>query len=292
MSYAILNLCWPLPMSPSAKAVLVSLADQADDQGYCWPSLETISKRTCLSRRAVIDAIQWLEASKIVAADRTNGRHTKYRVTPDDFVASHKRSVRSEGRKAMARAVLEQLQMPHGCGNSTGAVAAPTDANAAPPPVQMPPQPVQMPHTNHQEPSLDSSTTIKNAANKVAALPKSAKRGAAAEITLKAYLAQCQAEGKKPIPDNHAVRRYAADVGLSDEMLEVAWLEFRDRHLNDRAAKRYKDWCATFAASVKSRWYKLWYIGDDGKPAWTSTGLQARTAIEAQLQREQEAVHG
>lgn len=72
--------CWPLQMPPTPKAVLVSLADNANDQGVCWPSIATISKRTCFSERAVQNAIRWLEDQGYLVADRSNGRHTRYEV--------------------------------------------------------------------------------------------------------------------------------------------------------------------------------------------------------------------
>lgn len=71
-------LVWPMQMSPAQKAVLVSLADNANDSGYCWPSIEKICERTCLGRTAVIQAIKWLEAEKYLQADRSNGRKTTY----------------------------------------------------------------------------------------------------------------------------------------------------------------------------------------------------------------------
>lgn len=74
--------CWPLAMPPTAKAVLISLADNANDHGECWPSLATIAVRTCFSERAVQNAIRWLESAKVLTADRSNGRHTRYCVTP------------------------------------------------------------------------------------------------------------------------------------------------------------------------------------------------------------------
>lgn len=88
MSTRIMALCWPLRMPPTAKSVLISLADNANDSGYCWPSIETICERTCFSRRAVIDAIHWLEAEKYVTADRSNGRKTAYWVTPNQCSSS------------------------------------------------------------------------------------------------------------------------------------------------------------------------------------------------------------
>jgi hypothetical protein len=154
MSNNVLNQCWPLKMPPTAKLVLISMADQADDDGRCWPSIQHLSDRTCVSKRAVIDAIKWLESSAVLIADRSNGRHTRYQIKPAVFVPSGVRSPRTQGRATSADAAPTSadaapvpVQMPHQCKSSTSADAAPTSADAAPVPVQMPHQPVQMPHT-------------------------------------------------------------------------------------------------------------------------------------------------
>lgn len=78
MSTQIMAKCWPLQMPPTPKAVLISLADNANDAGVCWPSIPTICQRTCLSERTVHGAIKWLEANGHLRADRSNGRHTRY----------------------------------------------------------------------------------------------------------------------------------------------------------------------------------------------------------------------
>lgn len=75
--------CWALQMPGVAKAVLISLADNANDAGFCWPSIETICDRTCFKRRAVIDAIKWLEDNGHLSANRSNGRHTTYTLHPN-----------------------------------------------------------------------------------------------------------------------------------------------------------------------------------------------------------------
>ena len=72
-------------MRPPAKAVLISLADMANDEGYCWPSIDRLCERTCYGRTAVIEAIGWLEARGVVRANRTNGRKTTYWVMPEKF---------------------------------------------------------------------------------------------------------------------------------------------------------------------------------------------------------------
>jgi hypothetical protein len=78
--------CWPLQMPPTPKSVLLSLADNANDHGECWPSIATIATRTCFSERAVQRAIAWLEAEGLLSADRSNGRHTRYTLTPPSLV--------------------------------------------------------------------------------------------------------------------------------------------------------------------------------------------------------------
>lgn len=75
--------CWPLQgMSPAQKSVLISLADNANDDGVCWPSVARITERTCLSERAVRNAIRWLEEAGILVSHQRNGRSTWYTVTP------------------------------------------------------------------------------------------------------------------------------------------------------------------------------------------------------------------
>ena len=63
------------------KFVLISLADQADENGYCWPSIEFTSDRTSLSKRSVINAIKALEDQGFLFANRMNGRRTTYTIT-------------------------------------------------------------------------------------------------------------------------------------------------------------------------------------------------------------------
>lgn len=78
MSTIIMNKCWPLKMSPAQKSVLISLADNSSDEGFCWPSVKTISKRTCLSERSVQRAINWLEERGLLKRDLRHKRSTMY----------------------------------------------------------------------------------------------------------------------------------------------------------------------------------------------------------------------
>lgn len=74
--------CWPLQMSPAQKAVLISLADNANDEGVCWPSIAKISFRTCLSERAVQNAIKWLASVNLVTVHERAGRSSYFTIDP------------------------------------------------------------------------------------------------------------------------------------------------------------------------------------------------------------------
>lgn len=117
------------------------------------------------------------------------------------------------------------------------------------------------------------------------AKPAPVSRG---DKTLKTYISECKAAGDKPIPEDHYVRTYCRDAGITDDMAAIAWLRFREDHtIGTRKAKRYADWPAAFANSVKDRWYRLWLVNAEGEANWTNEGLQARRVTEAQ-QRESE----
>lgn len=82
MSVAMISAVRPLRMPSSPKAVLVALADYADDSGLAWPSIPKICEFTCLCERSVHAAVKWLEQSGLIKCDRTDGRHTRYSITP------------------------------------------------------------------------------------------------------------------------------------------------------------------------------------------------------------------
>lgn len=140
MSTVVMAAVWPLQMQPTAKAVLVSLADNANDQGHCWPSLATIAERTCLSRRAVIYAVAYLERAGALSRVRGGpGRSTYYVVTPSAFDAK----ASQESPRQAARSD-DMVHLPHQGACRTRAPAAPTGAPAA---LDV----VHLPHPNRKE---------------------------------------------------------------------------------------------------------------------------------------------
>ena len=64
---------------PLVKFVLVALADQADDYGYCWPSQKTIAKKVCQGERTVrrhIATLRDLGLLTVIRRSSTRGRRS------------------------------------------------------------------------------------------------------------------------------------------------------------------------------------------------------------------------
>lgn len=89
MSIRIMNAVWhsQLPESVSknkrstVKIVLLKLADNANDNGKCWPSMARIAHETELSERSVVRAIDCLKKENIIIArtHRKDGvKHNTY----------------------------------------------------------------------------------------------------------------------------------------------------------------------------------------------------------------------
>lgn len=62
-----MNWSWEQQLGPVPKLVLMALADNADDHGYCWPKLRTIATKCCVSERTIQRTIKDLLASGLLS---------------------------------------------------------------------------------------------------------------------------------------------------------------------------------------------------------------------------------
>src|SRR4051794_39682647 len=60
MSIRMMSLVWELDLPDSEKLVLLALADCANDEGDCWPSVATLTKKCSKSERTVQNCIRTL----------------------------------------------------------------------------------------------------------------------------------------------------------------------------------------------------------------------------------------
>lgn len=78
MSLRATKWAWSVSTNSTAKLVLVALAEHADEAGLCWPSIARLSEFTCLSERAIRNALRDLERAELIATDQRGGRLSRY----------------------------------------------------------------------------------------------------------------------------------------------------------------------------------------------------------------------
>lgn len=85
VSLKVTNWVWARSKSRNgARLVMLALADRADDDGFCWPSIEDLAERTRLSPRAVQKGIASLVEDGELKVENGGGRHrsNRYQIIP------------------------------------------------------------------------------------------------------------------------------------------------------------------------------------------------------------------
>jgi hypothetical protein len=123
------------------------------------------------------------------------------------------------------------------------------------------------------------STEALSAPTPSAEKAKSKKR---TPTSLQAFMDECKARGERVMPDDDPLTTWGEKVGVPFDLLNLAWVVFKNRYLED-PSKRQSDWRAHFRTAVKSNWYHLWYFDARGDCFLTTAGEQARRAHDAGL---------
>ena len=85
MSIALMTEAWKAEMPTGRKFVLLALCDNANDQGECYPSIQTIAGKCSMCERAVQGHLADLEQAGMVVRAIRKGRSTLYRIDPRRF---------------------------------------------------------------------------------------------------------------------------------------------------------------------------------------------------------------
>ena len=294
--------CWPLQMPPTPKAVLVSLADQSNDQGGCWPALSTLCERTCLGERAVRKALRWLEDTGILQTERRNKRDGSmtsnfYTVNPAAFrPAEPYEGEPADARHAAAAAPVFSKSPPAPHSPPPRHVVPTPPARRAPPP---PAPDAGAPGTTCPltviEPILNTPPNPPAGGRRARTEPTGEGRTApdrsSPMMGFDEWLAECVRRGEKAIPEQDSIFDYCDQVGIDREVLALHWVEFKRRRSAAKKRQRGVDgWRQTFRTSVRDNWYRLWFIRIGERAQLTTVGAQALMAMQAeQARRDNEA---
>ena len=105
MSVKIQSECWKVKIPPTQKLVLICLSEFADDSGHCFPSVDTIAKRTGLNSRSVRRAVSELERLGILSRSFCTGKRTDYIINPCHSVTPDRESPLTESTLTPDRGV-------------------------------------------------------------------------------------------------------------------------------------------------------------------------------------------
>lgn len=143
-----MNWAWDQTLEPTAKIVLLALADISDDRGKSWPSIPTIARKVCASERTVQRVVHRLGSKKdgrpallkIVPRSRTNGSRSSniYLLQmPGDNLSPDENDL--DQPDADDRGVVAQLRQEGGDSVVTG--GGDTAESPPEPPTEPPPEP-------------------------------------------------------------------------------------------------------------------------------------------------------
>jgi hypothetical protein len=82
MSVRVMTLVWEMDLPDSEKLVLLALADCANDEGHCWPSMATLARKCSKSDRTVQLAVKMLCAKGHLTRREVPGKGCNYTVHP------------------------------------------------------------------------------------------------------------------------------------------------------------------------------------------------------------------
>lgn len=82
MSIRIMSLVWDISLGDSDKIVLLALADNANDEGACWPSIATLARKCSKDERTVQRVIARLIEAKHISRVERSGTSNMWRVHP------------------------------------------------------------------------------------------------------------------------------------------------------------------------------------------------------------------
>ena len=83
-----MTLVWDMDLPTTQKIVLLALADNANDEGICWPSITTLEKKTSLHRATIIRTISELEDKNHLSRSTESGKTNTYRLNPSHSATS------------------------------------------------------------------------------------------------------------------------------------------------------------------------------------------------------------
>ena len=116
MSIRALNWAFDVDLEPSAKIVLLSLADHADDTGQCWPSQQTLAKKTSQSVDSVQRRLKELERLGFITHTARRRASHVYQLLWGEVLKPQTAASKDLAPQITVKEPQIDVLMPHCCG--------------------------------------------------------------------------------------------------------------------------------------------------------------------------------
>ena len=138
MSIRIMSAVWELDLQASEKLVLLALADNANDEGLCWPSIATIARKCGKGDRSVQQAIQELQKLGHLTRDEVVGKGCRYTIHPRNNCAPAENSPPQKTTDTPAESAPKPSRTINTSEAKASSVTRAPKANAFPAPADVP----------------------------------------------------------------------------------------------------------------------------------------------------------
>jgi len=294
----------------NAKYILYMLANAANHDFECWPSLYTLSAEMGVGLTAVKSALKSLERDGHITIKARFNKSNVYKVHPlesaelksllvDKPASKDRETLLDEAFRAIQekkkscavenkKKTQEKLMGRNPAHQNLQSMGRNPTFNGSEYGSTVSRNPASNNHlismNNKEEAGASpspSSSVIEEKKQRHAKNPK-AKKTAGGLMTLAQYLEHCDETGAYPLPETHYVWVRAEKMGLPDELVLLDWHAFKDKYLNDQNAKnkKYADWLQHFCNSLQKNWNGLYFKKADGSVVLTTAG------------KNQQAIHG
>lgn len=118
MSVRLISAVWSdAPYEGGVLLVLLALADYCNDNGECWPRVDSIAKKARLTERQVYSILRQLKTDGVLTVQSGGGRgiSSRYKINPETLKPN---SLNSTSLKSEAETLKSTTQNPEICSSA------------------------------------------------------------------------------------------------------------------------------------------------------------------------------
>jgi hypothetical protein len=243
---------------PLHKLILLALADRADSDDTAWPSYQLLTADTGVDRKTTWQAIKSMKAAGLLVD--TGERKGKTRqVQKLRLIGVSRRS--DEIKESQKRSDSENGTVPFFPEKDTENGILNSSENGI----------RNLPIEPTKEPAMVGEQGFA-----ITAQPEP-RKVSRKKLTLAEFMESSRAAGVKVIPDGGPIWEFAEKAGIDEEMIRIAWIEFKRYWLTGEGrSKRRTEWRATFLEAVRRNRGGIWRIKEGETAQWTTAGEAMR----------------